>query len=178
MVLFGIINMLFFREWLAPSLYAILPSLQGLCTAEGLKFPVMHRDVYGRPDHRINLQPLNEYCFLMDNRGIVCLYLLIRSTPNRNWRWKTLSVPLRQELGSGKPQRKPLVVNTALQANAVLLNVDSPFMSGDTETPLRCSAFQFHCSSKRLICTSVFMLITTQPYTKASTWFWLFRLVF
>lgn len=110
--------------------------------AEGLNLPV-----YGRPDHRTNLQPLNKYCFLMDNRGIVCLYLLIRSTPNRNWRWKTLSVPPRQELGSGKPQRNPLVVNTVLQANTVFLNGDSPFMSSDTETPLRCSAFQFHCSS-------------------------------
>lgn len=65
----------------------------------------------------------------MDNWGLVRRYMSYLVHPNRKWRWKTLSVPVRKQLLSGKhvcsPQRNPLAVNTVLKANAVFLNADS-----------------------------------------------------
>lgn len=61
---------------------------------------------------------------------------------NRNWRCKTLSVPVRKQLLSGKhvcsPQRNPLAVNAVLKANAVCLNADSLHSSPKTQENFAC----------------------------------------
>lgn len=62
--------------------------------------------------------------------------------PKRNWRWKTLRVPARKQLLSGKhvpsPQRNPLAVYTVWMANAVCLNADSPHVSPLTQENFAC----------------------------------------
>lgn len=72
----------------------------------------------------------------MDNWGLVFCYMSYLVHPNRNGRWKTLSVPVRKQLLSGKhvcsPQRNPLAVDTVLKAN-VFLNADSLHSSPVTQ---------------------------------------------
>lgn len=78
----------------------------------------------------------------MDNLGQVCCYMTYLVHPKRNWRWKTLRVPARKQLLSGKhvrsPQRNPLAVNTVRMATAVCLNADSPHLSPLTQENFAC----------------------------------------
>lgn len=78
----------------------------------------------------------------MDNWGPVCYYMTYLVHPKRNWRWKTLRVPVRKRLLSGKhvcsPQRNPLAARTARKANAVCLNADSQHLSPPTGENFAC----------------------------------------